>query len=205
MMNMMLVSAVTFGRSLIGIVLRPYETYRNIIDRANIGELGVVACILWFYFLLASFVKTSLFRPFLLTQQMMLLISAAGITYFLTVGLFWAAGRLFGATGSIRGFMVGWGYSLIPTVAWFFMTSLLYVLFPPPRTASTQGIVFSMLYLFISTTLLFWKVTLSYLALRFGLRLDLIKILMISSVVLPLLGLYSIGMYRLGIFRIPFI
>ena len=200
-----LLSVLLFGKNCAGIFTRPYATYRGVVDRANLGELGVIGLILWGYFVIASMVKTSLFRPYLLTRQFIVLAVAATFTYLLTVGLFWVAGRLFGSKGSLRGFAVGWGYTMIPTVIWFFMTSLLYVLIPPPRTVSAQGIAFSVLYLLISTTLLFWKVTLSYLSLRFGLKLDLGKILKICIVVLPLLGLYSIGMYKLGIFRIPFI
>jgi len=53
--------------------------------------------------------------------------------------------------------------------------------------------------------LFFWKIILSYLALRFGMKLDLMRIFGILVVSLPILGVYSFGMYRLGIFRVPFL
>lgn len=205
MIEQFVISSVTFGRMAAGIINRPYETYRHIVDRANLQELGIIGLITWIYFIVASLVKTSLFRPFLLTHQLVVLMTATILTYCVAVGLFWLTGMLLGAKGNLRGFAVGWGYTLLPTLGWFLMTSLLYVLIPPPRTTSIQGVIFSMVYLLFTIILLFWKVTLSYLALRFGLRLDLMKILLMSLIVLPILGLYSLGMYRLGIFRIPFI
>lgn len=114
-------------------------------------------------------------------------------------------GLLVGGTGKLRGLALLWGYSLIPTVIWFFVTSLLYIVLPPPRTSSVQGVLFSIFFLVFSITLFFWKATITYLTLRFGLRLDLSRILVVLVVTIPLLVLYSIGMFRLGIFRIPFI
>ncbi len=205
MVRQLAVSGISFGRNVWGIITRPYETYRRIVEHGTYWELVYVGMSLFLYFVVASIVKTSLFRPYLLTRQFVVLSSAAGLTFFVVVFLFRCIGDVFGAKGSFKGLALGWGYSLLPTAAWFWMTSLLYVLIPPPRTTSVPGMIFSVLYLIISATLLFWKVTLSYLALRFGLRLDLGKIILVCVVVLPILGFYSFGMYRMGIFRIPFI
>lgn len=194
-----------FGLHVLGLFTKPYETYRDIVDRPKAGELTCIAMVAALYFAVASLVKTALFRPFLLTKQWVILFSAFLLTFFIAVSLFWFVGGMVGRTGKLKGFMLGWGYSLVPTILWFWMTSLLYVLIPPPRSTSGLGIVFSALYLIISITLLFWKITLAYLSLRFGLRLDLGKIVFVSSIVLPLLGIYSYSMYYLGIFRIPFI
>jgi len=198
-------SGIAFGRNLVGIITRPYETYRRIVGRGTLWELVYIGVILVLYFATAAIVKTSLFRPFLLTRQFVLLGAATAVTFLLAVSLFWQVGRWFGAKGNFRGLILGWGYSLVPTLVWFWMTSLLYVALPPPRTTSLLGIVFSIVYLLISATLLFWKIILSYLTLRFGLRLDIVKIIGVSAIVLPILVAYSYGMYRLGIFRIPFI
>jgi hypothetical protein len=164
-----------------------------------------IALALAVYFATATLVRTASFRPFLLTQQFMVIASSVGVTYLLSIGLFWFIGRRLGGKGKLSQFMLGWGYTLIPTLVWFWSTSLLYVLIPPPRTTSPEGMVFSVMYLLFSAMLLFWKVILSYLALRFGLRLDLAKIALVSSIVIPILVLYSIGMYWMGIFRIPFV
>lgn len=198
-------SLVFFGVRTLGIVTKPYETFRAIVDHARYEELGILALIVAVYFSVASIVKTSLFRPYLLTKQWIVLMAGFVSTFIIVIGLFWCVSALFGRSGKLKGFVVSWGYTLLPTVVWFWMTSFLYILLPPPRSTNGTGILFSALYLLISIALLFWKITLSYLALRFGLRLDLAKISLLSAIVLPLLGLYSVLMYRIGVFRIPFI
>jgi len=201
----LIVALVGFGRNVIGLVTRPYETCRRIVERENPLELLYVGLALALYFVLASLVKVASFRPFLLTRQYMVLAGAVGVTYCLAVLLFWMVGRLVGSSGKLKGLAVLWGYSLLPTVIWFFVTSLLYVLLPPPRTTSVQGILFSVLFLVFSVTLFLWKATIAYLSLRFGLRVGLGKILVVLALSLPILAVYSFGMYRLGIFKIPFI
>ncbi len=196
---------VRFGLNVIGLILKPYETYRAIIERSGYEELGIIGLLVAVYFAVASLVKTSLFRPFLLTKQWIVLMSGSILTFIVCVSLFWWVGSMLGRSGKLKGFILGWGYSLVPTILWFWMTSILYIILPPPRTTANTGIIFSALYLLISLTLLFWKVVVSYLSLRFGLRLDFGKILILSAVVLPILGVYSVLMYRMGVFRIPFI
>jgi hypothetical protein len=203
--NAIVSGGVYFIRHVIGIFSRPYETYRRIVKEGSLWELVYIAALLSLYFIVASIVKTSLFRPYLLTRQFIVLMSATALTFIFVVSLFLVFGRLVGGNGTWRELALGWGYSLIPTVMWFWMTSLLFVLIPPPRTTSALGITFSVVYLLVSACLFFWKIILSYLALRFGLRLDLKKILILSMIVLPVLGIFSVGMYKAGIFRVPFI
>lgn len=183
-----LFAGLSFGRAIVGIATRPYEAYRRIISRGSLWELAYVGVFVSLY----CFVSR-------------ISVPSVVVTYVVTVGLFWWAGRLVGAKGKLTGFLIGWGYTLIPTLLWFLATSVLYVFIPPPRTTRPEGLIFSILYLLFSATLLFWKVILSYLALRFGLRLDLAKISVVSLIVLPILALYSISMYRMGIFRVPFL
>ena len=114
-------------------------------------------------------------------------------------------GKLLGSSGRLRPILLGWGYTLIPTTLWFLVTSILYVVLPPPRTQSSAGILFSVLFLVFSTALFFWKFMLAYLTMRFGLRLDLLRIVAVTIICLPFLGLYSVLMYRWGIFRVPFL
>lgn len=201
----LIVAFLSFVKNVIGLVTRPYETCRRIADHGGYGELSYVAILLAVYFAFASLVKVAAFRPFLLTRQFIVLAAATGTTYIFAVALFWTAGKLVGAQGKFKGLAVSWGYSLLATLTWFLATSLLYVILPPPRTTSTAGVAFSILFLIFSVTLFFWKATIAYLTLRFGLRLNLGKILIVLAVTLPILGFYSVGMYRLGIFRIPFL
>ncbi|OGG09496.1 hypothetical protein A2154_02245 [Candidatus Gottesmanbacteria bacterium RBG_16_43_7] len=194
-----------FLRSAIGIALRPYETYRSIIRRQNVWELFYIAAIMIMYFAGASLIKTAALRPFLLTARFTTLAAGATATYILAVSFLWYTTTRVGGNGSLRALAIGWAYTLLPTVIWFLMTSVLYVAVPPPRTTRFLGLLFSGIYLVFSTVLLYWKVILGYLTLRFAMRLDLGKILLIATVSSPVFAVYSYIMYKLGIFRIPFI
>lgn len=198
-------SGIAFLRNTLGIVLKPYETYRRIVDRGMYGELFYIGLLASLYFSLASLVKASAFRPFLLTKQFVLLATGAGVSFFVIVATLWLVGTLLGGKGSPKGLMVGWAYTLVPTTLWFFATSLLYVLLPPPRTNSATGVAFSMLFLVFSVTLFLWKLTLAYLTLRFSLHMDLAKITGTAAIVIPFLVVYSYIMHRMGIFRVPFL
>lgn len=201
----LLISLIAFGRTLVGIVARPYETYRRLTDRGTLVELVWVGFLLAFYFSLATIVKTAAFRPFLLTKQFVLLFGGALVGYVVAVAVIWTGGRAVGGKGSLGRVALGWGYTLVPTVVWFLATSILYIVLPPPRTTSVGGIGFSIFFLVFSTVLFGWKIMLSYLTLRFGLRLDLGKIILVVALSLPVLAVYSVFMYRMGIFRIPFL
>jgi multidrug transporter EmrE-like cation transporter len=203
--DQLVVSGVWFGRSLIGLVLRPYETYRRIIDRGSLWELGYIGVLLAVYFSVAALVRIEAFRPFLLTAQFVKLGVGVGATFLFTGTLLWLVSRRVGGKGSFRPLLLGWGYTLIPTLVWFLGTSLSFVVFPPSRTTTPQGILLSIVYLIFSAVLFFWKVTLGYLTIRFGMRLDFIKIVQVALLCAPVIGLYSVGMYALGIFRVPFL
>ena len=101
--------------------------------------------------------------------------------------------------------MHAWGYTLVPTVVWFLTTSLLSVALPPPRTTRMEGIVFSLIYLVFSAVLFYWKLTLGYLTVRFGMRLDMLRIVRVGFVLALFIGIYSYCMYRLSVFTIPFV
>jgi len=203
--DQLLIAGVSFGRNCIGIVLHPYEAYRRIVREGSLYELIYITSLLIFYFALASVVKVAAFRPFLLTRQFIVLVSAVVATYCVVICLLWLVGQKMGGKGTLRGVAIAWGYTLVPTVLWFFVTSLLYVVLPPPRTTSLAGIALSALFLAFSATLFLWKLMLGYLALRFGLKLDLARILVVVAVVGPVVGIYSYGMYQLGIFKVPFV
>ena len=181
MAPLFIIALIQFGRNCIGLVTRPYETCRRIAEKENARELVFLG-------ILVALVKFS-----------------SLYTYFFVIVLFWGMGRLVGSKAPLKGLAVLWGYSLIPTTLWFLVTLLLSVVLPPPRTTSPLGILFSVVFLIFSMTMLFWKGTMTYLSLRFGLRLQLWQILVVLGVTFPILAVYSVAMYRLGIFRIPFI
>lgn len=201
----LLSSFILFGRTFLGIITKPYETYRRIVDRGRLRELFWIGFLLALYFGIASIVKTAAFRPFLLTKQFIVLVAGASVSFILIVATLWQITRFLGGKGNFRSFTLAWGYTLVPTFFWFLSTSLLYVILPPPRTNRPEGVMFSILYLVLSVTLFFWKFMLGYLTLRFGAKLDLTKILLTLGIALPIIGIYSVVMYKLGIFRVPFL
>lgn len=205
MSDQMVVAIYSFGRNIIGLATRPYETYRKIINHSSLWEFVPLTILIASYLGIASLVKTAAFRPYMLTKHFIVLALAVGIMYGLVVGLVWIFGKMVGGKGNLRGLMLGWAYTLVPTVCWFLATSILYMVIPPPRTDRPLGILFSLLFLLFSSVLFFWKLVLSYLTLRFSLKIDLFRIVIISIVTIPIVVLYSVGMYRLGIFKIPFV
>ena len=205
MSDALIVSLYSFIRTLVGIVVRPYETYRRIILKGTSWELLFVGALLSVYFTVNAIVKTPAFRPFVLTRHFVKTSVAVLVTALFVSWLLWIVGKCFGGKGEYKRFLLGWSYTLIPTLCWFFFTSLLYVIIPPPRTTHPTGGALSLVFLTISAVLFFWKIILSYLSLRFGLKLDLVRILGILLICAPVIGIYSIGMYRLGIFRVPFL
>lgn len=200
-----IIDGVTFGRTCIGLVTRPYETYRRIFHHGKRGELLYIALILCLYFALSSLVKVAAFRPFLLTQQFLVLILGAVSGALIATGSLAFAGRVFGTRTQLEPLLLGWSYTLIPTVIWFLATSVLYVLLPPPRTTSILGITFSLLFLVFSATLLWWKVTLSYLTMRFGLKLDFGKSILAALLCVPGMMLWTWCVYALDVFKVPFL
>lgn len=199
------VDAVAFGRTVTGLITRPYETYRRIIKHGKAGELVFVAAAMVLYFSLASLVKIASFRPFLLTQQFALLFWAATSGVLLSVGCIYVASKLLRVKTAFVTILLAWSYTLIPTILWFLTTSLLYLILPPPRTTSVLGVMFSLLFLIFSATLLWWKVTLCYLTLRFSLKLDLVKSVVVALLCAPVLAWWTIYMYRWGVFKVPFL
>lgn len=205
LLSTLVVDGVAFGRTVIGLMSRPYETYRRIVAHGRVGEIWYLGALLAIYFALASVVKVAAFRPFLFTRQFVLLGVGVASGVAISVVCMWIAGKLLGAKPQLSTLLLAWSYTLIPTVSWFFVTSLLYVLLPPPRTTSAAGIVFSLLFLVFSATLLWWKVTLSYLVLRFCFKFDLGKSIMVALLCAPVLALWSVAMYGAGIFKVPFL
>lgn len=192
-------------KTVVGIARRPYETVRSAVDRANLSEVFWIWALVFGYFGMVSVVKIPAFRPFLLTRQFLALSSGFLSGFFLNVLLLYTIGKRFCPDVSWKKIFVGWGYTMVPTIGWFFFTSLLYVILPPPRTTQWSGMLFSFWYLLVSTVLLFWKLMLWYLAIRFSLRISAPKILLVCLLSLPFLVGYSYLMYQWGIFRIPFL
>jgi len=204
-MTKLVAGGIVWSKTVAGLFIAPYETSRRIACKGKAFELLFIGLMLVGYFGLASLVKIAAFRPFLLSQQFFILFSGALCNIFVSVATLWIAGRLIGVQARILPICVSWAYTLVPTTAWFLMTSVLYVLFPPPRTTSVAGLAFSAVFIIVSATLLWWKIMLSHLAIRFVFRIPLATILVVYALFVPVLAFESIVMYRLGVFKVPFL
>lgn len=204
-LDALLVGVFTFFRRVWGILTRPYETYRMLMQNGSVWELAPLVLGIGAYLAGSSLVKTAAFRPFVLTRHFIKTSGAVIVTFFVVSFLLWFIAKKVGGRGAYKPFAIGWAYTLIPTLLWFTLTSVLYLLFPPPRTTAWTGMSLSIVFLTLSAVLLFWKIILGYLTLRFSMRMDMKKILLTVCVVGPVIGAYSVGMYALGIFRIPFL
>lgn len=205
MLFALLQSGVSFFRHIRGIVTSPYETYRDIEKRGRIGELVYIGLLVFLYFSLSSVVKIASFHPLLLSQYTLVLFLAALSGFGVIVSLLLIIGRQVGSSATGMRLALLWGYTLVPTVVWFFFTSLLYVAFPPPRTTAATGIVLSIVYLVVSAMIFWWKLTLAYLTLRFGLKIDFGKIIIVVGIFIPVLALWTYTMYVFGVYKVPFL
>ncbi|HCM37448.1 MAG: hypothetical protein UV61_C0010G0017 [Candidatus Gottesmanbacteria bacterium GW2011_GWB1_43_11] len=193
-----------FWRNVWGSIHAPYATYRSLVAD-DPEQLLVLVGLMAIYFFLVSPLKFRTFHPFLLTINASRLFTTALTTYLGVCFFFLSLGWVLGRKANLRGVMLAWGFTLVPTLTWFFTTSMFYVVLPPPRHETLPGIIFSLLFITFSISLLFWKGLLYYLTLRFALKLDLWRIIGVSIVFFPGLFLFSLWMYAWGIFRVPFV
>lgn len=189
-----------------GILQTPYQTIRRINSDGRIIQAMVLLLVIPVYTLLTAPIKYG-FSPGWLYLVWVFLRSTfwTYLTYFIAcLGIYYVGSRL-GGERNLKGLFSGWAFSLVPTYFWFFTTAVLYVLIPPPRTTSIYGYLLSILFIAYSIALLWWKMILYYLTLRFACKLSLYKIAQASFILWPMGAIYSFVTYKLGIFKIPFI
>jgi len=197
---------ILFGRNTIGCINSPYTTYRALAkDTVSSGQIIYILLAVIGYFTFASLVRTGIRNPYLLTVKFNTLVIGGTVGFVGIITLLALLGKLLGGKGQFRNLVILWSYTLIPTLVWFFVTSVFYLVLPPPRTLSPWGKLYSLIYISFSMAVLLWKFILYYLTLRFGLKFDLGRIGIVTVVLVPAVVFYSIIMYRYGIFRIPFI
>ncbi len=202
----MLAALIEFGGYLIGSVHLPYQTFRAISYRRPYIHFVFIGGLIILYLMLSSLAKGSLrANPFFLTKSLLIAGVAISFSYIFTSFLIYSVAGIFKKKGRLAVFMLLWSFSLLPTLAWFLITTIFYVLLPPPRTYSLKGQLFSGIFLTFSIACFFWKGILYYLSLRIGLLLTAKKIMIVSWIILPVIFVYAYILYRLGIFGVPFI
>lgn len=195
-----------FVRNSIGCFNNPYVTYRRLIqEKTAVMQTVFIFMIAFLYFLFVSMIRTGIHHPLILTLRLNVLLINSLIGFIGMILLIYISGRLTKTQWKIRSIFILWSYTLIPTLVWFIATSILFLLFPPPRTLTIWGKIYSIVFIAFSMGLLYWKLILYYLTLRFSLKTDLLKIGKISFIIFPLVVVYALVSYQLKIFRIPFI
>lgn len=195
---------ILFIRNSYGVFAKPYETYRQLVKSTHFAQILPLFLLIGLYFFFAGVIRHGL-HPLIVAKSGIKISVVALTTYALVVLAMYLVGSLLKGKGKLKEVAMTWGYSLWPTLIWFYMTSALYLLIPPPRTASLADQVFSYVFLVASLVLFFWKGVLYYLTLRFALKLDFKRIVISSLILFPAGIVYALLMYRLNIFRIPFI
>lgn len=195
-----------FLKNTAGCINSPYTTYRKLADgKTDSRQILFIFLLALCYFAFASAVRVGIRHPYLLTFKLNQLI-LGGVTGFAgMIAYLFIMGRLLGSVSRFTTLCLLWAYTLLPTIMWFFTTSFVYLILPPPRTLSIWGKLFSVVFIAYSLAILLWKLILYYLTLRFGLRIGLAKIGAVSMILAPIICIYSILMYQLRIFRIPFL
>lgn len=192
-------------RRIVFLAIAPYREMRTIVLHGSVIELLYV----WLFVVGALALVTLLHGEqnalLPLAKHFLSLLAVVFVSHAGFMLIFWILALIMQKNMSWYGMIMGWSYSLIPTLVWFVGTALLFVLFPPPRTVTLLGALGSTLFLVASGVLFFWKMTLFYVALRFSLRIDLVRIGFIFCVMALIFATYSIVMYHLGIFRVPFL
>ena len=208
-MNILLTSLrlmVLFSRNSVGCLNSPYITYRKLADEKSDMRQAIYIFILSAgYFIFASLIRSGFRNPYLLTMKFNILLLGGFSGFALMLLFLTIIGKSFKIFPGLKKLIFLWSYTLLPTLTWFFFTSFMYLIIPPPRTLSFSGKLYSIFYVVFSLSLLLWKLILYYLTLRFGLKLDLQKISIATLILIPVIAGYSVLMYRLGVFRIPFI
>ena len=118
-----LASLILFLKRALLLVLYPYKTMRRISRERDTAQLWIIFFFVFSYFLIADKVRLSadLFPlHFIVTM----------INFIFTVYFFYFLARLFSRETSLMPFIFTLGYSLIPTLIWFFANLILFVIFP---------------------------------------------------------------------------
>lgn len=193
-----------FCLNLYGTFNKPYETWRRLVYESDLLQVGFWVFLLWFYLSLGVVVKNGLGTGALfLTFNLNKLFNITLITFLVVSLVIWLVGRWSGGKGNFREVVSSWVFSYFPTLLWFFLTTVLYVFLPPPRTESVLGKFFTLVFLAFSLSLLFWKIILYYLTLRLAMRMNLWQILRATAVIVPTLFFYFLLLNRMGFYKIP--
>lgn len=178
-----------------GLIFSPYKTMRKVSLHVDFQQIGIIFFLVFTYYYLVSLLTNHNFA-----NSLFFLCSFA-----LTVSFFYISGKILRADVSFNSLISTWAFSLLPTLLWFSITLILFLLLPPPRTTSILGTSFSMVYIGISLIILWWKITLMYLSIRFSLKTDFWMTLFLMIIYGVWFLPYTYALYFFSVSRVPFI
>lgn|GEM_PF-728528 len=192
-----LTSFLTVIRNYFLLIIFPYKTVRKISFSDDRNQLLIIFGLIFLYFKFIYYLRG---KPYPATLLFFIFI----INFTVTISFFYWLSK---SSNKIlfSSFVFTFSYSLLPTLTWFFASSLLYILLPPPRTISLLGRGFSIFFFAFSLSLLAWKLILVYLSLRFSTRLGIYRIIYMIFLYMLWFIPCTVFLYHFKLFRVPFI
>lgn len=200
-------STILLFRNVFRVFKDPYTAMRDIAREKDMLQVVFVLVICCGYFAYAASIRHQTLNPFIVTTSAMASSIGFLATFGLSVAFLYVSGRMFHVSQKnvIRSLCSLSAYSLIPTLLWFYATSTLFLLLPPPRQLTAMGTFFSIVFVTYSLILLNWRFMLLYITIRFSLRTSFSTTMKIATLYLLLMMPYSMLLYKIGLFRVPFI
>lgn len=173
---------------------------RTIYFDGTYKETYFIFMMIFIFFNLSNYVKNETSNP-------VLLLAIVLVQLIMTIIFFGIFSKILNLNKKFyfKKYFTLFSYSLIPTIVFFYVNTLLYGILPPPRSNTVLAEIFSIMFISFATSIFFWKIIILYLAVRYSTALKfftiLYTILIYISIVLP----YSILLLKLNLFRIPFL
>lgn len=181
-----------------GLVFFPYRTMRRAVLYPSTDLFYFFSFLFFIFFILQEKIKPLRFSGY---QNFLIFLA----NFFISCLFFFFLLRVFNQDLDFKTVVSGYSATFFPTILFFFFNLLSFYLFPPPRSFSLPGFAFSYVYLGIVMVLVFWKIMLVYLFLRFAGRIRVMQVFFIISLYLAVFSPLYLGLYFLKIIRLPVI
>lgn len=188
-----------FGNRLVWLGLSPYKTMRSIHDQPYFFFPGIVAVLIAVYYIVAGTI-----RPYTYGSIVPILLAYMHVLGTSCFFVLMSRGSLTRMREELMTYIATFSMTYIPTLIWFSVNLLLYVLIPPPRTPTIWGAGFSLIYLAFTLSLVVWKIILLYLAIRFATGFRFYRIVYVCLVYGAAVVPYGMLLIQTRMVRIPF-
>jgi len=182
------------------LAVAPYKTMRRISQSTDFGEVYALFVGVCAYMYVSHAIREYTYEPFVLLIMIV-------FHYAATIIFFYIMGSLFQKENPIpfAPFINTIAYTLIPTLTWFIVNTILFLVLPPPRHMTLLGTTFSIVFISFSVVMLMWKILILYIALRFSTRLPFFRLFYLMVTYIAIIIPYSILLYEFQFFRVPFL